>query len=662
MKEAEIRDLLSAQINVLEAGLELLDIEQYIPKTEHRTKCFIDLLGKDSSGKWVIIELKRSDGAARQAIHEIHKYLAGVKNYLGARDDEIRVFIVSTEWRELLTPFSEFVSDTSIEIEGMSIEYDKNTQSFKKKNIVPLNVTIGRVFSPWHELNLYKNKANLNKGIKSYKKICTLKGIDDFILVILKAPIDHHEHCIMATAQSIAGIRGTALNKDLIAEITGKLDRFDYIIYFVPQMLTEERYIDILKNIPFEGNKDISQYDEYKEDYNTLKGDEKLYALHSTVYESNPIVYRDQDEIGNPAKFTNKLIEDEGWEILSIKRYGAFARNSILTDETILSEIGGEDGISGRILKRKVSLKNTAEMKAVKIALKECLANNEVWLTNIIHQLNEAKNDFPDAIVDISVFSPLTGIFTIYWSSYKEDGIRYIPYYSIFIKDSNGALLRSYIGELEGIDKIFRDGIAFAEVLNKYYAGDIGQLTLTTSWSAYEPHDVDILEDLGLYYSTFKCDVKGEKRGFYRYKNSRWKATEPVIPYKSFQDYQKRNRKLITTIVKKLEPRFIGGISIGDSARAILADDIDKVEAKKRNDYLLSVPDECDICSIPFQVEPFMIDGKINGQMAFASMCADCHYFYGEGIGWGKGQVYQKINDENWLLVGGFPPESDIEF
>src|SRR5262245_36392292 len=101
MLEAQIRDLLAEQLGALEPGLTLVEIEKFIP-SGIGTRSFIDILARDDRNRWVLIELKRSNAAAREAIHEVYKYTEAVKAHLGARDDEIRAIIVSTEWKELL--------------------------------------------------------------------------------------------------------------------------------------------------------------------------------------------------------------------------------------------------------------------------------------------------------------------------------------------------------------------------------------------------------------------------------------------------------------------------------------------------------------------------------------------------------------------------------
>ncbi len=98
----------------------MLQKEQYIPN-EYGTKSFIDLYATDEEKRHVLIELKRSDAAARQAIHEVNKYVESVKRHFGAKDSEVHVIIASTEWAELLLPFSRFYADAGFSVEGMQI-------------------------------------------------------------------------------------------------------------------------------------------------------------------------------------------------------------------------------------------------------------------------------------------------------------------------------------------------------------------------------------------------------------------------------------------------------------------------------------------------------------------------------------------------------------
>jgi len=72
MLEASIRDLLTQQLHRLEDGLSLVKAKQYIPAISG-TRSFIDILARDKQSRWVLIEIKRSDAAAREAMKPFTK-------------------------------------------------------------------------------------------------------------------------------------------------------------------------------------------------------------------------------------------------------------------------------------------------------------------------------------------------------------------------------------------------------------------------------------------------------------------------------------------------------------------------------------------------------------------------------------------------------------
>lgn len=182
MKESALRDLIAKDICKLKKGLTLLQKEQYIPN-KHGTKGFIDLYAKDEDNRHVLIELKRSAAASRQALHEVSKYIEGVKQYLGAKDSEIVVIIASTDWAELLVPFSYFAEKASVHVEGVEIILDESGDQFNCKEKVPLAVEQGRYFAPWHNLYLYRTRELLDAGMESIKISYACKGISDYVIV-----------------------------------------------------------------------------------------------------------------------------------------------------------------------------------------------------------------------------------------------------------------------------------------------------------------------------------------------------------------------------------------------------------------------------------------------------------------------------------------------
>ncbi|MDE1480567.1 endonuclease NucS [Xenorhabdus bovienii] len=185
IKENELRDLVCEKISILGNDLIFLNKEQYIPNTLG-TRGFIDIYAKDKDNNHVLIELKRSNQAVRQAMHEVIKYAEGVKSHFGANDDEIKLIIASTEWDELLVPFSSLTYNTSLSIKGIKIHLNSN--EIAAEAIEPLKYNKGRFISPNYEAFWYKDEGSLDKGISSIQKTLKAAGINNFLLSILKAP------------------------------------------------------------------------------------------------------------------------------------------------------------------------------------------------------------------------------------------------------------------------------------------------------------------------------------------------------------------------------------------------------------------------------------------------------------------------------------------
>lgn len=76
--EEKIREKLARKLELFENGLQLLDQEAFLPNKKG-TRGFVDILASDTQRRFVLIELKRSKAASREAIHEVFKYIEGVK-------------------------------------------------------------------------------------------------------------------------------------------------------------------------------------------------------------------------------------------------------------------------------------------------------------------------------------------------------------------------------------------------------------------------------------------------------------------------------------------------------------------------------------------------------------------------------------------------------
>ena len=110
--ERLLRDKLAKNLTLIEPDLRLVETEYAMPNA-HGTRGYVDILARDGHGSWVVVELKRSDSAARHALHEVTKYTELLGRERGLRHDRVRAVIVSTTWRELLVPVSNMATGVS---------------------------------------------------------------------------------------------------------------------------------------------------------------------------------------------------------------------------------------------------------------------------------------------------------------------------------------------------------------------------------------------------------------------------------------------------------------------------------------------------------------------------------------------------------------------
>lgn len=123
--EDVIRDELAKRLNLLEPGLTLTDLEFHLP-SEEGARGFVDIVARDRTGMIVLVELKRSTAASRQAIQELLKYLALLVANHGISRSQIRCLIVSTSWHELSAPYAELVRSGAFQFEGFLLEVDSS--------------------------------------------------------------------------------------------------------------------------------------------------------------------------------------------------------------------------------------------------------------------------------------------------------------------------------------------------------------------------------------------------------------------------------------------------------------------------------------------------------------------------------------------------------
>lgn len=533
MKENELRDLVCERIGVLGEDLILLDKEKYLPN-KLGTKGFIDIYAKDKQNNHVLIELKRSNQAARQALHEVMKYAEGVKSHFGANDDEIRIIIASTEWSELLVPFSSLAHSIQFSLKGIYIKLDGRDISVE--TIQPLKYNKGRFISPEYDVFWYRDELNLNEGILSVIKVLTGAGVYDFLITILKAD----KPIASSSKERRVGVIKDIMRMNKLKVIDSDAELFSYIVFLSAQAMSASEHLDIIKK-----TKPDEVIESVTETIVGLEEEEQIDYLRNYSFDLENIE-SDYYEIGNPAKFI-LYFNTPGTNLHKLIRKGFFELNENLSDDVILAELKGTKGNSAQNLQANISINCKQKLSNLKEAAQDLLETNLVWQNQILQILAEIEKKHPDSTIELNIYHPRIGLFSLYYTFKEFDNKEsYLPCYSIYVKNTNAKVVKIYFGCLQGNTK----SLSFYEVIDKYYSGNIQELVLTMTWGGGEYRDDEILDDLGMSYMSFCWDTETDKK--YSLINNKWREDDVKSVYGYFNDFIEKNEDLMFDILNEI--------------------------------------------------------------------------------------------------------------
>lgn len=361
--EKTLRDNLAKKLDILEPGLSLVATE-YQLRNPLGSKGFVDILARDAFGCAVVVELKRSDQAARQALNELHKYIALFRLEHGLSGDKIRCFVVSTTWHELLIPLAEFAQSTGYQTTGFQL-----TVTEQGDVISASTVDIPEVAKP---LGLFHQHA-----------------------IYLFKELDRREAAsgVLADAVIAAGAGSCCIvDLDYHGENRAVIHRF--ASYLVPGDIPPDKYHRLEAEVRNEN--EYAEHDEVEVD--SVEG--QLLTQVDDV-----AAQRDAYEVGYPEKFAS--ITSTGWKVRRIWRRGRVASDSLYTDADLLRLIAGLEGENFQIFNRLVSPKLPLAWKHAKHGSARSLEGNPLWLRRSIEFLDEIEQRSPGASVSLFIYNPL---------------------------------------------------------------------------------------------------------------------------------------------------------------------------------------------------------------------------------------------------------------
>lgn len=406
--EEQIRDKLNKRLDLIETGLTLIEDEYHV-KNPNGAGGFIDIFAKDSKGNLVIIELKRSDAAAREAITELSKYIALIRRIKNVKNSEVRLIVISTEWHELLVPFSEFYNATNYQLEGYLLRTDNHYEPLTVERITPLPKIKGRHICRRHFIRYYKTDIDFQRAEESIVAQANELGINDFLIV--------------------------KFSLNFVDKYYGSTR----VLYWAQQLKTREFYIDQLTD-----HIDEEELEEFLEGISDMDEDDALDELADRL-DDQIEVSCEHCEIGHPEKLVQRL-SDNLWTLVSIAKYGVFKEDNRLTDDLLMMDLKGYTGTSFVYYFASSTTENRAKIEEISKGIDSCLFHNDVWRHKVKDIINYASNK-AECSITIYVFSK-DDLLETFWLSGTDNPLSWTPIFYIIIDPKNDDNAEIFIGKV----------------------------------------------------------------------------------------------------------------------------------------------------------------------------------------------------------------------
>lgn len=474
--ESTIRDYLASNIAFISPDLRVIKTEFHLTPPHGTARGYIDILCIDSQSNRVIIEIKRSEQTARQTFTEVFKYTGLLKQNLRVRDGEIRIIIISTVWKGLIIPFSEFCNASRYIVEGFKIDLNEDNIPVNKKIMIPVENVMRRNISATHLIYLYRNKEKREKAIPLIKNQMKDIGLVDFILV----------------KQS--------------NEIMKKHIRNHYAIYVAFQRYQEEYYRELLEQ--------TNQLDEYEGNKYSEDEDKEIFLrdIEQLILCNLNFNFYDEFELGNPEKFLTET-KDNGWKIDQIIKEGFLNNDPGLSDEMIQKELQGLTGESITHYYNYASSKSKARVDEIHKSSLKYLKSLPIWKNHLDCAFQQAKQKNGKYDITIAIYTPSESILYTLFKIYNcielgsNSPLHFLPIYifQVCYPEENKTI--TYQGQI----KWNHSNISYNDFVNKVFKGNDIWFVTEDYYNRIPWLRPKVKEYLGFEYTSDVTIIKNDK-------------------------------------------------------------------------------------------------------------------------------------------------------
>lgn len=422
--EDRIRDYLAQHLDLLEPDLSMITTEYVLPNAIGAGGR-IDILARDRFGNYLVIEIKRSNQAARQALNEVFKYTGLFLRNQGLDATRLRLFVVSTEWHELLLPLSEYADavDYSIESVQIAVLSDGTVTSVAKVDLTaPVDaLELSRV------QGIYLAEKPDQDGRRANALSATAKrvGIQDFVILSCQHDGSNPDVCFGYALWFCFSSPFRTMSKPEIAKLKQRIEWDDDL-------------------------------DEPEENF--------LCALNQ-----DSEAFCDTFEIGYPEKLVNL---ETSWKFSVLVREGRLSSAaSIITDAEILHLAKKVEGGSHVYFGKICTPHLKAAWRQMLVDLRLPLKGNRLWEKAVPALLEKIASDSPKVTVSVSLYNPCNILFSLYHVSWRSDYSK-CAFLEICVEDQTKKQFTAYASALAwngkpiavDTEKLVEDVYGFFEV------------------------------------------------------------------------------------------------------------------------------------------------------------------------------------------------------
>ncbi|WP_433420791.1 endonuclease NucS domain-containing protein [Microtetraspora malaysiensis] len=371
-RESVIRDLLKENLHVIEPGLRLVKSEFPLANA-HGTRGSIDILARDQYGMWVVIELKRLNSTARQAVHEVAKYTELLCREKQLPADRIRAIIIALDpqWSELLTPVSNLARDWSYDLRGYQLTIARDGTPLNAERVSLLEHPFGHALTPIQFVYFFNSPEDRDQGWKK----------------IIRYASEAHAHDIAGADLHYIGPSGIIRAPYALYCAIGRIDS---------RLVPPGTDVDEAENWDEEEPDDHPYPLEYA----------ALCHICANVFAVGTV------EDGSPDEFVN-LVNHPNWELEGLRGSGAYTPSELLEEQDILRALKGQDGGAQVLFDGSANTKIASRWAAFREAALNSLAGNTDW-TMLVGEWLDKVADLPQPYdVALHVYNPCDLLSTI---------------------------------------------------------------------------------------------------------------------------------------------------------------------------------------------------------------------------------------------------------